>query len=129
MVLLGLVTETEAVKIGVSRMKRHHHQSNVQLMKEEPTALSTKDKKAKAAAKPAPAKEEAKGVSKVVKGATKPMSKVEYDDYTQKDKVPVWGPHVKYSDQLANGDHDDDKELEDENDPRDLIVDDDGFVN
>lgn len=57
------------------------------------------------------------------------MSKVEYDDYTQKDKVPVWGPHVKYSDQLANGDADDNKELEDEDDPHDIIVDDDGFVN
>jgi len=29
---------------------------------------------------------------------------------------------------LANGDIDDDRELEDEDDPRDLIVDDNGFV-
>jgi hypothetical protein len=36
---------------------------------------------------------------------------------------------VKYSDTIANGDKDDDKEIEDEDDPRDMIVDDDGFVN
>jgi len=41
----------------------------------------------------------------------------------------LWGPDVKYSDQIANGDEDDDKELEDEDDPRDMIVNDDGFVN
>ena len=42
---------------------------------------------------------------------------------------PMWGPDVKYSDQLANGDIDDDKELEDEDDPNDMIADDNGFVN
>ena len=41
----------------------------------------------------------------------------------------LWGSDVKYSDQIANGDEDDDKELEDEDDPRDMIVNDDGFVN
>ena len=41
----------------------------------------------------------------------------------------MWGSEVKYSDQLANGDVDDDKELEDEDDPNDDIVDDNGFVN
>ena len=43
-------------------------------------------------------------------------------------KEPLWGPDVKYSDQLANGDLDDDKELEDEDDPNDDIVDDNGFT-
>ena len=54
------------------------------------------------------------------------------EDYSKPGTLPfhkLWGPEVKYSDQLANGDHDDDKELEDEDDPRDMIVDDDGFVN
>jgi hypothetical protein len=41
----------------------------------------------------------------------------------------LWGSDVKYSDQIANGDEDDDKELEDEDDPEDIIVDDNGFVN
>jgi hypothetical protein len=41
----------------------------------------------------------------------------------------LWGPNSKYSDQLANGDADDDREVDDEDDPRDAIVDDDGFVN
>jgi hypothetical protein len=41
----------------------------------------------------------------------------------------IWGAEVKYSNTLANGDIDDDRELEDEDDPRDMIVDDDGFVN
>ena len=36
---------------------------------------------------------------------------------------------VKYSDELANGDPTDDKEIEDIKDPRDPIVDDVGFVN
>lgn len=43
-------------------------------------------------------------------------------------REPIWPPHVKYSDQLANGDADDDKELEDEDDPNDFIVDDNGFT-
>lgn len=33
----------------------------------------------------------------------------------------------KYSDDLANGDKDDDRELQNEDDPRDAIVDDNGF--
>jgi hypothetical protein len=41
----------------------------------------------------------------------------------------MWGADVKYSDQLANGDLDDDKEIEDEDDPNDMICDDNGFVN
>jgi len=43
-------------------------------------------------------------------------------------RKPLWGSEVKYSDQLANGDADDDKELEDEDDPEDMICDDNGFV-
>lgn len=46
-----------------------------------------------------------------------------------KGKAPLWGPDVKYSDQIANGDADDDKELEDSEDPDDDIVTDNGFVN
>lgn len=38
------------------------------------------------------------------------------------------GKNGKYSDELANGDKDDDKELENEDDPRDAIVDDNGFT-
>jgi len=54
------------------------------------------------------------------------------EDYSVPGTVPfadLWGPEVKYSDQVANGDQDDDKELQDEDDPRDPIVNDDGFVN
>jgi len=54
------------------------------------------------------------------------------EDYSKPGSLPfnqLWGPEVKYSDQLANGDDDDDKEIQDEDDPRDMIVDDDGFVN
>ena len=53
------------------------------------------------------------------------------EDYSKPGTLPfadLWGPDVKYSDQLANGDIDDDKELEDEDDPNDLIADDNGFV-
>jgi hypothetical protein len=54
------------------------------------------------------------------------------EDYSKPGSLPfeeLWGSEVKYSDQLANGDDADDKELEDEDDPNDLIVDDNGFVN
>ena len=54
------------------------------------------------------------------------------EDYSKPGTKPfhkLWGPHVKYSDQLANGNADDDKELEDEDDLADPIVDDIGFVN
>jgi len=36
--------------------------------------------------------------------------------------------NVKFSDELADGDKDDDRELENEDDPRDPIVDDNGFT-
>jgi len=42
------------------------------------------------------------------------------EDYSKPGTKPfakTWGPGVKYSDQLANGDAADDKELEDEDDP------------
>ena len=54
------------------------------------------------------------------------------EDYSKPGTVPLaatWGPEVPYSNQIANGDKDDDKEIQDEEDPRDPIVDDDGFVN
>jgi len=54
------------------------------------------------------------------------------EDYAKPGTKPLaetWGPEVKYSNQVANGDADEDKEIEDEDDPRDPIVDDDGFVN
>jgi hypothetical protein len=38
------------------------------------------------------------------------------------------GNGEKPSDEICDGDSADDKELEDENDPNDLIVDDNGFV-
>lgn len=53
------------------------------------------------------------------------------EDYSKPGTLPfykLWGPEIKYSDQLANGDADDDKELEDEDDPSDPIADDDGFM-
>ena len=40
----------------------------------------------------------------------------------------LWNADVKYSDTLANGDVDDNKEIEDEDDPNDDIVDDNGFA-
>lgn len=54
------------------------------------------------------------------------------EDYAKPGSLPfadLWGSDVKYSDQIANGDVDDDKEIEDEDDPNDIIVDDNGFVN
>jgi hypothetical protein len=53
------------------------------------------------------------------------------EDYSKPGTLPftdLWGSDIRYSDQIANGDDDDDKELEDEDDPNDLIVDDNGFV-
>lgn len=53
-------------------------------------------------------------------------------DYANAGSMPVgdlWNADVKYSDQLANGNLDDDRELEDEDDPNDDIVDDNGFTN
>lgn len=47
----------------------------------------------------------------------------------QLDNKRLWDPSVKYSDQLANGDRDDDKEVEFEHDPTDLIVDYNGHTN
>lgn len=41
----------------------------------------------------------------------------------------LWGPDTKYSEQLANGDKDDDKQIENEDDPDDPIADDEGFTN
>lgn len=41
----------------------------------------------------------------------------------------IWAPSVKYSDQLANGDSADDKEVEVEHDPNDPIVDYNGHTN
>jgi len=54
------------------------------------------------------------------------------EDYSKPGSLPLdklWGRHVKYSDQIANGDKDDDKELEDEDDFEDDIADDNGFTN
>lgn len=56
---------------------------------------------------------------------------VKKDDLSEPGTLPMadlYGSDVLYSDQLANGDDADDKELEDEDDPRDIIVDDDGFT-
>jgi len=53
------------------------------------------------------------------------------EDYSKPGSLPfrkLWGPNVDYSDQLANGDRDDNKELEDEEDLADPIADDNGFV-
>ena len=52
-------------------------------------------------------------------------------DYANAGSLPnadLWNADVKYSDQLANGNLDDDREVEDEDDPNDDIVDDNGFV-
>jgi hypothetical protein len=60
------------------------------------------------------------------------MSEDREADLANNGALPVgdlWNADVNYSDQIANGDHDDDKEIEDEDDPNDIIVDDDGFVN
>lgn len=76
-----------------------------------------------------PAKEEKEGDKTPTKEAAKDDKRE--DDYAKPGTLPfadLWGPEVKYSDQLANGDIDDDKELEDEDDPNDLIADDNGFV-
>jgi len=54
------------------------------------------------------------------------------EDYSVPGTVPLastWGPETPYSNQIANGNSADDKEIQDEEDPRDPIVDDDGFVN
>lgn len=57
------------------------------------------------------------------------MTTQEADDELNKTKKPLWHHSVKYSDQIANGDTHDDKEVEDEADPNDVVADDDGFVN
>jgi len=129
MVLLGLITESEAVRISANRAHRRHH-SDYQYLQADPKAAPAKAPAAKAApAKAAPATEEVKAVkSKIIKGAHFPMNEAEADEEANKARQPLWHHSVKYSDQLANGDEVDDKELEDEDDPRDIIVDDDGFV-
>lgn len=58
------------------------------------------------------------------------LLETEKEDYSKPGTLPfkkLWGPKVKYSDQIANGDKDDDKEVEDEDDLADPIVDDTGF--
>ena len=70
-----------------------------------------------------------KKVVKALPNATIPMTQAEADEKINVGRKPIWGAEVPYSNQLANGDVDDNKELENEDDPRDLIVDDDGFVN
>jgi hypothetical protein len=57
------------------------------------------------------------------------MNQAEADEKINEKRETIYGPEVAYSNQLANGDRDDDKEVEDEEDPREMIVDDDGFVN
>jgi hypothetical protein len=133
MVLLGLITETEAVKIGAKRSNRRHYQDYNYLMADPAPANNAADAMPAelgalaAPAKPAAAKKVVK--SKVVPGETHPMNPAEADEAANEGRQPIWAHNVKYSDQVANGDEDDDKELEDEADPRDVIVDDDGFVN
>ena len=56
------------------------------------------------------------------------MNQNEADEKVNQGRKMLWGSEVKYSDQLANGDLDDDKEVEDEEDPEDIVADDDGFV-
>lgn len=51
------------------------------------------------------------------------------NENVQLDSSRLWDPSVKYSDQLANGDRDDDKELEKEHDMTDDIVDYNGHTN
>lgn len=70
-----------------------------------------------------------KKVKKALPNAAKPMNQAEADEKVNEERKTIWGPHVPYSNQLANGDRSDDKEVQDEDDPKDLIVDDNGFVN
>lgn len=87
---------------------------------------SKKDTKAKAA------KDAAVNRKKANDEKEGKVEKKAQDDLSEPGSLPMadlWGTDVRYSDQLANGDDADDKELEDEDDPRDIIVDDDGFVN
>jgi len=91
--------------------------------KAEPKQKQSKDAKkkaAKGAAENKKANDDEKDGKKKEEDFSVPGS-LPFDD--------LWGSDVKYSDQIANGDDDDDKELEDEDDPRDIIVNDDGFVN
>ena len=63
--------------------------------------------------------------------AIPPIKYPDPNNYARPGTLPlevVWPPERLYSNQLANGDADDDKELEDEDDPADPIADDDGFV-
>jgi len=67
----------------------------------------------------------------MVKGLIPIKKTSDSPDYSKPGTVPfadLWGPDAKYSDQLANGNVDDDKQIEDEDDPDDPIADDDGFV-
>jgi len=68
-------------------------------------------------------------VQKKHKAHNKPTEK--FGDLSKPGSKPLaklWGPNVPYSNQIANGDKDDDRELEDEDDPQDHIADDNGFV-
>jgi hypothetical protein len=119
MALLGMATADNtkksvvAHKIGQIKHRRTH------LAQAEPPKAAAKEE----APKPI------KKLEKAVPGSAMPMTPAESDEKLNAGRPQIWGPHVKYSEQLANGDVDDDKELEDEDDPRDMIVDDDGFVN
>jgi hypothetical protein len=82
-----------------------------------PAAPVESTEKAPETSEKAPAKAEGEG------SKTEDFSKPGSSPFAE-----LWGSEVKYSDQIANGNADDDKELEDEDDPEDIIADDNGFV-
>jgi hypothetical protein len=117
MALLGTISARQAREAVVAKKL---HRFGRQHLAQAPDAVESPEIK-----DPKPNKK----VKKALPTATKPMTQAEADEKANEERRTIWGPHVPYSNQLSNGDRDDDKEVEDEDDPRDLIVDDNGFVN
>jgi len=117
MALLGMITAKQAkqsfVYQKINALKKHR------LSQETPATEVATIKAPKADKK----------VVQAVPLAKMPLTQAESDEHINVGRAAIWGAEVPYSNQLANGDADDNKELEDEEDPREMIVDDDGFVN
>jgi len=71
----------------------------------------------------------ARGQVRLLQSKVESMSNAELNAMLNQKHRQIWDSSVKYSDQLANGDRDDDKENQVEHDPNDPIVDYNGHTN
>jgi len=143
MALLGLISAEEIPKSIGAKMREIQDRTLLQedpVLVDDPAAAALA--KAKTGAQPAAApaaapvtknattaaNATAAANSTAAANATAAVNATAKAPYQQK-PLHHWGANVPYSDQLSNGDVDDDKEVEDEDDPHDLIVDDNGFTN